>query len=256
MTRKGRAAQDVWGPLVAEIETRWTKRWGSAEISALRTALVGLVTQCALELPECLPIIGYGLWTVGPQRAPFAVATGASRDESGLALPALLARALLMIALEFEALSKVSLANFADVLRVLESQPVPIRELPRRAGVSKEAISMGMGVLVKRGLAVMEPNPSGAPGKVATLTPRGMASQRTHAQLLRAVETQMATRFGSDAISAIRDALEPLAADSRGSGLFPALEPYRDGRRAAVRAVETLPYFPMVLHRGGYPDGS
>jgi hypothetical protein len=28
------------------------------------------------------------------------------------------------------------------------------------------------------------------------------------------------------------------------------------GPRAAVRAKDTLPQYPMVLHRGGYPDGS
>ena len=34
------------------------------------------------------------------------------------------------------------------------------------------------------------------------------------------------------------------------------LEPYPDNWRAQVRRPETLPHYPMVLHRGGYPDGS
>ena len=34
------------------------------------------------------------------------------------------------------------------------------------------------------------------------------------------------------------------------------LEPYPDGWRAKVRRPEALPHYPMVLHRGGYPDGS
>ena len=34
------------------------------------------------------------------------------------------------------------------------------------------------------------------------------------------------------------------------------LEPPPGGWRAAVRAKDTLPQYPMVLHRGGYPDGS
>jgi hypothetical protein len=38
--------------------------------------------------------------------------------------------------------------------------------------------------------------------------------------------------------------------------LFQGLEPYPDNWRASVRAPRTLPYYPMVLHRGGYPDGS
>ena len=34
------------------------------------------------------------------------------------------------------------------------------------------------------------------------------------------------------------------------------MQPYPDGWRASVRALPTLPLYPMVLHRGGYPDGS
>jgi len=34
------------------------------------------------------------------------------------------------------------------------------------------------------------------------------------------------------------------------------LEPYPDNWRASVRRPATLPHFPIVLHRGGYPDGS
>jgi hypothetical protein len=161
-----------------------------------------------------------------------------------------------MIAIDFEARSKVSLASFADVLRVLDEQPIAIRDLPRRSGVSKEAISMAMGVLAKRGLVVIDTNPIGGPGKVARLTARGMTSQRMHAGLSRVVEEEMALRAGAGVIGALCDSLLLLAGDSRGSGLFPAMEPYPDGWRASVRKPETLPHFPMVLHRGGYPDGS
>jgi hypothetical protein len=38
--------------------------------------------------------------------------------------------------------------------------------------------------------------------------------------------------------------------------LFGGLEPYPDNWRALVRRPDVLPHFPMVLHRGGYPDGS
>ena len=32
--------------------------------------------------------------------------------------------------------------------------------------------------------------------------------------------------------------------------------PPGDGWRAAVPKPETLPHYPMLLHRGGFPDGS
>jgi hypothetical protein len=102
----------------------------------------------------------------------------------------------------------------------------------------------------------MDTNPAGGPGKVARLTARGLTSQRTHAGLLRVVEEEMELRAGAGVIGALRDSLSLFAGDSRGSGLFPALEPNPEGWRASIRKPETLPHFPMVLHRGGYPDGS
>jgi hypothetical protein len=57
-----------------------------------------------------------------------------------------------------------------------------------------------------------------------------------------------AARFGGDTIRELRELLAPLAVE--------AAAPYPDGWRAAVRKPDTLPHFPMVLHRGGFPDGS
>jgi hypothetical protein len=55
-----------------------------------------------------------------------------------------------------------------------------------------------------------------------------------------------------------RRALEALAVgpDGQRAPLFRGLEPYPDNWRASVRPPTTLPYYPVVLHRGGYPDGS
>jgi hypothetical protein len=64
---------------------------------------------------------------------------------------------------------------------------------------------------------------------------------------------------GADTVAGLRAALEPLAGDpddAANSPLMAALEPYPDNWRADVRPPQTLPYFPMVLHRGGFPDGS
>jgi len=63
--------------------------------------------------------------------------------------------------------------------------------------------------------------------------------------------------------AALRAALEPLAvgqppplAVGQPPPLFAGIEPYPDNWRASVRRPGILPHFPMVLHRGGYPDGS
>jgi hypothetical protein len=64
-------------------------------------------------------------------------------------------------------------------------------------------------------------------------------------------------RFGKD-VSTLRESLERLAGEPTAqlSPLFRGLEPYRQGWRASVPRPGTLPHFPMVLHRGGFPDGS
>ncbi len=62
-TRAGRNAQEVWRPLLAEIEDRWRQRFGEAEIDHLRRSLWTLVDRMDLDVPDCLPILGYGLFS-------------------------------------------------------------------------------------------------------------------------------------------------------------------------------------------------
>jgi hypothetical protein len=105
---------------------------------------------------------------------------------------------------------------------------------------------------------VGQPDTAASRGKVARLTSAGLRARRRYLDLLGAVEDRWLQRFGRDAIGALRQSLETLAvgADGQPPSLFQALEPYPDKWRAAVRPPRTLPYYPMVLHRGGYPDGS
>jgi hypothetical protein len=125
-------------------------------------------------------------------------------------------------------------------------------------GISREAVAWAMGVLIRAGLAVDEPDPAASRGKVARLTPRGALARRLYLEFLGAVADRWRDRFGRDTIGALRRPLEALAAGADGQPppLFQALEPYPDNWRASVRPPRTLPYYPMVLHRGGYPDGS
>jgi hypothetical protein len=103
----------------------------------------------------------------------------------------------------------------------------------------------------------IEPVPAPDRGQRVRLTARGRHAQRFANTLISTVETDWQTRFGTDAVRSLRSSLEPLVGDgSAQSPLFGGLTPYPDGWRAAVRAPSTLPHYPMVLHRGGYPDGS
>ena len=256
-TAKGRMAQEVWRPLFTAIELRWEERFGKREIDRLRESLRALTRKIDFELPDCLPILGYGLFS--KDRDTERRATSA-RDPSveSLALPALLSRALLAFAIEFERESDLSLAICANVMRVLDDNGVKVRDLPLSSGVSKEAISMATGYLQKRGFILIEPDPSSSRTKLIRLTPKGIVAQNAYRELLRVIETRWHMQFGKDEIGNLREALEPLVGAPSGqrSPLFQGIKPYPDGWRASVRTPETLPHYPMVLHRGGYPDGS
>ena len=67
-TAAGLAAREVWRPLFAEIETRWRDRFGANVVEALQNSLLQLITQLETNLPDCLPILGYGLLCKPPDR--------------------------------------------------------------------------------------------------------------------------------------------------------------------------------------------
>lgn len=253
-TRAGRNAQAIWQPLVAVIENRWRQRFGDGEIDRLRQSLRALVDQFDFELPDCLPILGYGL--VSRERAKLSPRQ--MTTPSDIALPSLLSKVLLMFAIEFESESGVSLAVSANVLRLTGLDGTRVRDLPRLAGVSKESIGMALTFLTNRGFAKVQPESPGSKVKALALTPKGEVARARYFELLPEIEQRWQERFGKEAIGNLRDSLECIGGDgtAQGSPLFRGLEPYPDGWRAAVAGPETLPHFPMVLHRGGYPDGS
>jgi hypothetical protein len=226
-TPAGRRAQEVWRPLPALVEARWGERFGAEPVAHLRDALRAATDRLDGDLPDCLPILGYGLfcrdrWTRGEPDAP--------PD-----LPALLSRVLLAAALGFERNSPVSLAVAANPLRVLGGDGVRGADLPRLTGTSQAAVAMAVGWLERHGLATI-----GRSGRfrVASLTPAGAKARAAAARRIAAIDARLA---------ALGDALEPLT---------PMRPPDSDGWRAGARRPDTLPHFPMVLHRGGFPDGS
>ena len=278
-TQAGREAQEVWRPLFDLIEKRWQARFGEAEIGQLREALQTMSGKLDPGLPDCLPILGYGLFSkgrhpggdrywrtyaAGQARAPAGPGPGSgpgAQDSPGSRLPlsALLSRVLLGFAIEFEHESDLSLAISANVVRVLNEKGVRIRDLPVLTGVSKEAVSMAMGFLQKGGFAAAGPDEAdGSRWKVARLTRTGSKAQDTYRQLSGSIEQRWQPRFGEENMTRLRESLARLTrrAGAQPSPLFRGLEPYPGGWRASVRKPRILPHYPMVLHRGGFPDGS
>lgn len=257
-TPAGRKAREVGLPLFGVIEKRWQERFGNDEIFQLRDSLYAVAGQLDGELPDCLPILGYGLFSKGPDRGPRLASAPKVENASSLPLSALLSRVLLAFAIEFERESEVSLAICANVLRFLGEERVRVRDLPLLSGVSKEAIATSLSYLTKRGYAVVKPESPGGSVKVLLLTPKGQRARDTYRRLLATIEDLWQARFGKDTIHILRDLLERLVGEPNAdaSPLFRGLEPYPDGWRASVPKPSTLPHYPMVLHRGGFPDGS
>jgi len=260
-TAKGLRAAEVWAPLTDVIEQRWRDRFGAGDLAQLTAPLRSVAGQLGNWLPDCLPILGYGLLSTGSgpstERYEGVLATGGSRDESGAPLPWLLARVLLAFAIEYERTAKLSLAISAGLLRVLDRDGVRVRDLPRLSGVSAEGLAMATGFTGSRGLTVVEAGSADSKWKIAKLTPTGETARQRYFNLTGEIEDGWQVRFGPETVAGLRAALERLTgAGGPGSPLFAGLEPDPSGWRAAVSRPVTLPHYPMVLHRGGYPDGS
>jgi DNA-binding MarR family transcriptional regulator len=242
--------------LLGEIEKRWEKRFGKPEIDGLRKSLRTVASQIPLELPECLPILEFGLFS---GRGEYARRSADHQEDAAdFPLPSLLSQVLLAFVIDFESESELSLAICANLLRVLDEKGVRLRDLPVLSGVSKESISMAMGILRKHHLVAVEADPGGSRAKIIRLTPQGRQAQESYLKLLDAVEAHWPKRFGDDTIRALRKSLEHLVGDATAerSPLFQGLEPPPGSWRAAMAKPSTLPHYPMVLHRGGFPDGS
>jgi hypothetical protein len=261
----GRQARAIFEPLLLEIEARWVERFGAAKLLELRAALAWIAVQLEPGLPDCLPIVGYGLFSAGPQamggsnkKKADPPPTESAEAIAAIPLPALLARVLLAMVAEFEHSSTVSLGISANVLRMLDERPAALRDLPEMAGISKEQVAIATGWLAQQGYAVVGAAAAPDKGKQIRLNAKGLIAQDQYGKTLRAIEKRWATQFGASAVTELRAGLEPIVGDGTAgkSPLFQGLTPYPDGWRAKIRKPELLPHSPVVSHRGGFPDGS
>jgi DNA-binding MarR family transcriptional regulator len=220
--------------------------------AALRTVFDRLPIDPPAFLPVVHPTQGGTLDPPRPRRG----ATG-TVPPSG-ALSGLLCGVLFAFTVDFESASRISLPISANALRVLGPAGVRVGDLPRRTGVSREATAMCIGWLERHGCVVIEPDTTARRGKIVRLTPKGENAQRKYRRVLATTEAAWRARYGADDLDELGGALEAVVGDGTfaASPLAPGLVPHPDNWRARVRRPETLPHYPMVLHRGGYPDGS
>ena len=237
VTRAGAYARRLWPEVVASTEQRWRDRFGGAVADSLRDALRRYAGPMPSAPPEVHASDGFRTHVVeGPAPA-----------EDGW-LAGLLGQALTRLTLGHEQGSLVSLPLAANILRVIGDETVRIRDLPALSGVSREAVAMATGYLERHLLA--EPGPQ----RSITLTAAGRAALGDYRARATAGEDQ-ALRAALEAVVSQREALA--------EGLVPppggwrGEKPYlAQTRRMLADPAAALPWQPMVLHRGGWPDGS
>ena len=260
-TQVGTMSDKIFASLPEEIEGRWRSRLGDELVANLRGSLEAIESRIDRVMPHHLPIVGgSGCFT--------HVTVEEGRSEPDDSLATLLSRVLLAFTLEAEDGAPVSLAIGSNVLRVLDDDGGPVKELPLRTGVSKEAVSFSMSWLEKAGYTSVEPEPSGR-GKRVHLTSQGKDVQRSHRERIHEIESRWEERFGTDAVGNLRAPLQAILDQPGGpdgplsAGLVTPEGGWRGtGRYKPLTAAfiaspsDALPHHPMVLHRGGWPDGS
>jgi DNA-binding MarR family transcriptional regulator len=257
-TAAGRQARQIWAPLIPEVESRWQARFGESRLTELRQSLQEVADDLDAGLPDFMPV-GEPRLEVPPD--------GGTSSRTELSLPALLSKVLLALALDFEDNSSLSmgiytaarpsrLAISANVLRVLDGDAVRVADVPGLTGVAKMAIDNWLGSLEEHGYVTIGTAPAGGRYRLARLTPQGSKAREAYLNWADQVDERWQAAHGVSP-RRLRAAMEQLVTEPKQrSLLYGGIEGYPDCWRRQVREPTTLPHYPVLTAKGGFPDGS
>ena len=265
LTPLGAKASSEWKPLNARIDKQWRTRFGKKTVDDLSTSLRTVASGGPENLPDYLPVVdfpgGFPIKLVFPDDPPPQNRIPVER----LDISALLSRVLLALALEFECESDISLTISANVLRAIPESGTAARDLPARGGVAKEGVTVASNFLAKNGFVKVGADKD----KIVRLTARGREAQKRYTTLLGGIERRWEKTFGKATLNLLRGTLEALdeTGKSGRSRLAEAIEPKPGGWRTDKRYAKqteaylsdprtSLPHYPFISHRGGFPDGA
>ncbi|TCC07462.1 MarR family winged helix-turn-helix transcriptional regulator [Kribbella soli] len=211
-----RRAKELWPPIIAATDDRWTERFGRDAMGELRSSLAA-ITGTAAE--------------------------GSIADPPAAALEA--------FAREVETDSPLPMAIAANFLPALSADPIRVRELPLRTGVTGRPVVPALGVLERSGMITVSPAETGR-GKVVTLTPAGLRERHAYAERVTQVERTWRARHGAAVIEALRGALEAMRS-RLADGLHPPEGCWRASREyaAQTRAILDDPRSALPRHPVG-----
>jgi hypothetical protein len=237
-TRAGAYARRLWPGVVGGVDDRWRARFGDGAIDQLRAVLLAARAPMPWSPPEVSPSDGFRTHVVDGGDAP----------DPEPPLVALLGQVLTAFTIDHERESAVALPLGANVVRVIGPDPARIRDLPALTGLSKEGIAMAAAHLQRQGLAAP------APDRTLSLTPAGT-------EALERYRDRSGRQHDHDLREALEAVVEQGGALSAGlvppNGCWRGEKPYlAQTRRLVADPLGALPWHPMVLHRGGWPDAS
>jgi hypothetical protein len=237
-TRAGGYARRLFPQVIETVEQRWRQRFGANLVDELRTGLAGQHAAMPWSPPEVRPSDGFLTHVVDAD----------DEFDDDAALVVLLGQGLTALTLEQERGAAVSLPLAVNFLRVLDAEPQPVKDVPARTGLSKEAVSMALRYLQRRHLTTTDPA-----GRVG-VGPQGQLA--LHGYGRRALQSE--DRSLRSALTRLLEQTEGLTAGLRPpEGAWRARRPYlAQTRRFLADPTGALPWHPMVLPRGGWPDGS
>ncbi|MEY2474829.1 MAG: hypothetical protein QOG87_144 [Actinomycetota bacterium] len=219
LTESGEAAASVWPAELTGLDA-------DPAYTALRAVLIDVVGRLPFELPHFPASYGAADPSAvgGPFVPPSKKADGvpthgkdwrpvlrADEDTvTSLPLTALLSQTLMAFTIDYENRFPWPLASTATVLCHISAEPRPLADVPGEHGITGNGKS-----LLERHLIAVVTRDEADGAKVVALTDRGRAVMQHHPTRLETVEADWRGRYGDDSITALRDALGPLASGAR-----------------------------------------
>jgi hypothetical protein len=200
LTGRGADVVAQWKPVARAGEARWREQVGSDRATAVLTALGTVVATFPLEHPHYPASYGTvdASITGGPGEDWKPVPRQGNNTVAGLSMCALISQALVAFSIDYERLSPVPLSVTASILRRVPRAGAPLRDIGASAHLS---------TMSRHGFVYVDGD-----GDRATvyLTAKGHAVSSAFEGRVEAVEHAWRQRFGAEAVSNLRQALEDL----------------------------------------------